>query len=409
MTESELMLLLESNPEIACMVNDMIPKAKKIYVDSRHEHAIYRLSVKNKYRDGHYCTRIYVDGKRKVVEKATEEDLYDYLFEYYKALDDRLKNMEQVFEMFVEDKRSRAVTEKTINEYRRYFGFLPSAIKKKRLIDITEEDIRKWLTSDYLKNRPKKEALKKMLQIISMVFKFGIRRRLCIDNPMLYIQAQDYYKLCDLSTKSNEERSFSPEDIERIRTYALEHATNPHAVMILVAIETGMRAGELAALCKDDIQGDTLHIHRQLTKIPKSDTNASQFFVNVEYTKNERMNPHGGRPLPISDDCRKALDIALKLPGESDFLFHNDKGEQVNTDNYCRYLRRACKRLGIPITNNHAFRVAFNARLIAAGVDGNERCLILGHSMQTNERHYSFGDKRRIEDVRNKLNMCKIV
>ncbi len=73
------------------------------------------------------------------------------------------------------------------------------------------------------------------------------------------------------------------------------------------------------------------------------------------------------------------------------------------------YLRRRCKDLGISISNNHAFRVAFNARLIEAGVDGNERCLVLGHSMQTNERHYSFSDKRRINDVKNKLSGLKNV
>ena len=67
------------------------------------------------------------------------------------------------------------------------------------------------------------------------------------------------------------------------------------------------------------------------------------------------------------------------------------------------YLRRRCKDLGISISNNHAFRVAFNARLIEAGADCNERCLVLGHSMQTNERHYSFSDRRRVEDVREKL------
>lgn len=66
-------------------------------------------------------------------------------------------------------------------------------------------------------------------------------------------------------------------------------------------------------------------------------------------------------------------------------------------------------RHGISISNNHAFRVAFNARLIEAGVDGNERCLVLGHSMQTNERHYSFSDKRRINDVKNKLSGLKNV
>ena len=112
--------------------------------------------------------------------------------------------------------------------------------------------------------------------------------------------------------------------------------------------------------------------------------------------------------LPISDECRKVLDIALALPGESEYVFHHPDGSQVQKDCYGRYLSRVCKRLGISTTHNHAFRVAFNAKLIAAGVDGNERCLVLGHSMQTNERHYSFGDKRRIEDVKNKLNSYKL-
>ena len=66
------------------------------------------------------------------------------------------------------------------------------------------------------------------------------------------------------------------------------------------------------------------------------------------------------------------------------------------------------KTLGIKISHNHAFRVAFNARLIEAGADCNERCLVLGHSMQTNERHYSFSDRRRVEDVRDKLNRLKM-
>lgn len=41
-------------------------------------------------------------------------------------------------------------------------------------------------------------------------------------------------------------------------------------------------------------------------------------------------------------------------------------------------------------------------------LDGNERCLVLGHSMQTNERHYSFSDRRKVDDVRNKLNDLKM-
>ena len=68
-----------------------------------------------------------------------------------------------------------------------------------------------------------------------------------------------------------------------------------------------------------------------------------------------------------------------------------------------QYLRRVCHSLGIEITHNHAFRVAFNARLIADNIDGNDRSLILGHSMQTNERHYSFSDQRRLDRIKQKM------
>ena len=406
MTDNELMLLLQSNPDFACTVNDMIPRAKKAYVDGKHTQKISRVNSSSKTHDGKFGTHVYINGKRKWVEKATEDELYDFLFKHYQELDEQLRTFEEVFEMFVEDKRAHAISEHTIIEYRRYFGYLDAKIRRKRIFEITEDELRTWLVKKFLQRKPKKEALRKMLQIIGMVFKFGIKKRICFENPINYIQADEYYKLCDLTGRTNEERSFSPEEIEKIRAYALENKTNPHAAMILLSIETGMRAGELAALLKSDIQGDVLHIHRQQTKIPATKNTGKQYFTDLEYTKNERQNPKGGRLLPISDGCRKALDIALELPGESEYVFHRPDGTPVQKDCFGKYLRRACQKLGISTTHNHAFRVAFNARLIEAGVDGNERCLVLGHSMQTNERHYSFSDRRRVEDVRNKLNMA---
>ena len=92
------------------------------------------------------------------------------------------------------------------------------------------------------------------------------------------------------------------------------------------------------------------------------------------------------------------LDILIDI-----LLLLHPNGNRVLNDSYEYYLRRVCKRLGITTTHNHAFRVAFNARLIEAGMTCNDRCLILGHSMQTNERHYSFSDKRRAENIKNML------
>ena len=95
-----------------------------------------------------------------------------------------------------------------------------------------------------------------MLQQLKAVFTFGVRKGYCFSNPALNILAEDYYKFCDLSTRANEERSFSDEEIKMLSAYCIKDRKNPHAAMMLVAIETGMRVGELAALKKIDIDGN---------------------------------------------------------------------------------------------------------------------------------------------------------
>ena len=408
MSDEELMVLLKSNPEIASKLSEMTKtKAKRLFVGEKHKQKIFQRHSANKYLDGKWATHVYIDSSRKLVEKPTEDELYDYLYDFYKKQEERPKTYDEAFEAFIEDKRSRGISESTVKEYRRYHGFLSQEIREKELFYISEEELRKWLVNKYLPKKPKKEALKKMIQQLKAVFAYSIRKKLCFDNPAQDILLEDYAKFCDLTTRSNEERSFSDEEIEKLRTYCIENKTNPHAVVMLVAMETGMRAGELTALRKDDIRDGFIIVHRQQTRVPKTDANRKIYFTEVEYTKNERTNPRGGRPIPITQRCQEALDAAFDLEGDSEFLFHHPNGDPVIKDSYEQYLRRVCARLGIAITNNHAFRVAFNAKLIKAGVGGNERCLILGHSMQTNERHYSFSDKRQAETVRDKLNGLK--
>ena len=106
--------------------------------------------------------------------------------------------------------------------------------------------------------KKQKEAMKKMLQHVKAVFTFGMRMGYCFSNPALNILAEDYYKFCNLTVRPNEERSFSNEELNKLREYCLNDKKNPHASMILVAMETGLRIGELAALKKSDIRNKDL-------------------------------------------------------------------------------------------------------------------------------------------------------
>ncbi len=59
----------------------------------------------------------------------------------------------------------------------------------------------------------------------------------------------------------------------------------------------------------------------------------------------------------------------------------------------------------MPLTNNHAFRMSLNSNVfIPLGIPATERARLLGHSVETNLRHYSFASKDGIDNLRAFLN-----
>ena len=171
--------------------------------------------------------------------------------------------------------------------------------------------------------------------------------------------------------------------------------------MELFSKETGCRVGEICGIHKTDIGDEYIHIHRQLVK-------SKNGYIEKPYAKNERLHPNGSRLIPISKGLRSVLEKALELPGESEYLFHV-KDKYCKTDSYLQHLRRRCEKLGIKATNNHAFRISYNTSLIDAGLSSADRALLLGHTVQVNESHYSVSDKRRLDKIKETLRKREVI
>ena len=239
-----------------------------------------------------------------------------------------------------------------------------------------------------------------MLQTINQIFKYAISEKICVENPAIVINPKDYINRCNLNRKTDEERAFSVDELKQIKKEAMKDLKNPRNIMILVAIETGMRLGELPAIHKSDIKDGFIHVHRQQLKNTKT---KPESYYEVNYTKDEKRHPHNGRKVPITPECEKALRYAEDLPGNSDYVFHNKDGSWVFHNGYMEHLKDICEKLGIKTDNNHAFRFAFNSRLIELGYSPADRASILGHKVETNERNYSVTDTRRLNDLKDRL------
>lgn len=399
-----LLLQLNNGVQESAMVDIMITIAKKNYVKQNHERKIFHMEEAQGYKKGKWKTYIYEDGKRKGVVTNTEEELYERLFEYYSSLDNSNKTLEDVFELLCKYKRdclNRSLN--TIQDDRTLFRLLSTELRDTPIREIDDEMIRKWIVSDYVPKRPKISRFKKTLQLIDQVFKFGIIKKHCIENPMTYILAKEYFKFCDNSEKEDEEKAFSEKELELLEKDAQNKLDNPRVLMSLLAAETGMRVGELCALHNEDIGEEFIHVHRQQLREENKSTDSKTKYQHYEvlYTKDEKNHPHGGRYIPLTDKAREVINLASNIEGTSPYLFHDKcKSEMVTASSYSHNLLNRCKRLGCSLSNNHGFRMALNSRLISLGFEAADRALILGHEVQTNEAHYSLTDKRRLKYIK---------
>ena len=90
-----------------------------------------------------------------------------------------------------------------------------------------------------------------------------------------------------------------------------------------------------------------------------------------------------------------------KLSIHSEYIFCHENGEWIKTDAYITFLRRLCQSKNFHVTNNHALRMSLNSNvLIPKGVSVADRAAMLGHSIETNLRHYSFAQKDYLDNVR---------
>lgn len=389
-------LMLESsqaeNADIGAIMKE---GAKLAFVLEHHAQAIYQ--VQSGRHTGCWTTKYYENGIRKAKVYQNKRDLIQFLYQYYQEGEGFNKTFETVYEEALTYKREIELRSyKTIQDYRTFFKRYMLPIRNIRISEFTEDMIREWLVREVLPAQPKEASFKRLLDYMSVAFRYAVKRRYLSSNPMESIDYRDYSKHCIHVCKREEDHYFTENEIEQIRAHMLQNTTNPRALLALINAEMGTRADEPVVLHWEDVGDGVIYIHRQQIR---NDETRPQTFVEVDYTKDTRCKDGKPREFPITPRIREILDMAAQLPGESEYIFHDAAGRMISKDSYEQFLNRHCKMIGLGKTNNHKFRHGLNNMLIEMGYPADVRAGLLGHTVRTNENHYSHGRTDRTREI----------
>ena len=160
-----------------------------------------------------------------------------------------------------------------------------------------------------------------------------------------------------------------------------------------VAINTGLRPGELFALTPDDIHLDEGYIDVNKTLVYQKYLNDECKTFHIEPPKTKQSY----RQVPINSECRKYLEkqimlkniVKSKRPKEqNDYLFVTSYNTPLNSQIYSDSIKAMVKQINLtrsfddemPVFSGHTLRHTFATRCFEAGVQPKVVQSYLGHA-----------------------------
>ncbi len=321
------------------------------------------------------------------VQEVIFSNLYSQLIEYKKQF------------VNVSNKR-KGISPTTIRRYERDYDHY---ISKSRLANsdirkITPVSLELLLTEIIEQYALSEKAASNVISYVCQAFKYAIRNR-CIDSdPSEYIDRRLILSRCKLRpVKDDSERVLTLNELKLLHKAVLAHEIlNPEYVAdyaIELAMLTGMRVGELAALHWSDIDEECIHVDFSEHRLDYSDKPSE---IVIGEPKNFKH-----RTIPMTDDI-KALLLkikALRLYSFEGFVFCRYDGTRCTAHAISSAVSRLASEAGIGNTSIHEIRRTVSSYL-RQELPIKAVASMLGHLEMTNERCYNYDMSEKIEKTR---------
>lgn len=322
------------------------------------------------------------------------------------STDDKI-TLEQWYYSWLFDYRIKDMKPKTFEKYE---GIYRNYIKNSEIGRIKLKDLRAIHLQKYYNN---------LLSIkpVSTVKSLNTRIKPCLTEA----EKQGYIQKnwCKLVTLPKVDSKKEVEILTRDQQIDFIKAINgtKHEVMLLFALSTGVRLGELLALKWSDIDfsAELVNISRSIQRHKNPNTGKYELKEQTPKTMSSiRSIPIPGNVIVKLKEHKKKQNKHILSLGEAyhnnNYIFCNAIGDPLDEKTPGRSLDSILRKINIDHIKFHALRHTYITRLFELGVPAKTISELAGHSdIQTTMNIYTHvDDKSKIEAV-NKLNDIFII
>ncbi|OLQ23991.1 integrase [Listeria seeligeri] len=294
------------------------------------------------------------DSKKEAMRWALENELEKG---NGKQLAERTTTFADFFENWMYVIKKNDVKETTFQNYQR-----TSKIVKKLFGDIQLKDLNDIVVQrkidEYAKTHSRKTTHEVLLKIKTALRDAYARGYL----------ATDFASLVKTRGKVLEKRNraLSITELKKLRTYVIHHTDNKFNVLVLLALETGMRRGELFGIRPENVFKYGIEVRRSIS--PTSEDTSLK-------TKNSK------RDVSIN---KEVYDILQTISVKENGYYFDPSGF-----NQSAKLAQLLKKLDIPKTTFHGLRDTHASFLFSQDIDIAYVSKRLGHiNIQTTQNYY---------------------
>lgn len=211
-------------------------------------------------------------------------------------------------------------------------------------------------------------TIKKQMRIVTAPLKQASALHLIPADPGVGIKLP---ARCHIRKTEASIEAYSPEEQKALRD-KLETLARPAYAVILLMLETGLRAGEALALRWRDIQltRKRLEVHSTVVRL----ANKKQSFVQ-DCAKSEASN----RTIPLTPYAVRLLE-RLSQGGKGEWVFTNTDGERLSYEALRWQTNRVCRDAGVDYKGEHVFRHTFATNCYYKKIDIKILSRLLGHA-----------------------------